>query len=62
MKNSVTIEEAFAIMLNLYREQKNDLERAIQYLREGKAKYAPNTTNSFVDELIAKYSEQEAGK
>lgn len=28
------------------------LLRAHQYLKEGKAKFAPNTTNSFVDELL----------
>lgn len=27
-----------------------------RFLMEGKAKFAPNTTNSFVDDFIAKYS------
>lgn len=36
-------------------EYRADLEKAIQYLREGKAKLAPHTTNSFVDDLLAKY-------
>lgn len=43
---------------------KADLDKAIQYLREGKAKYAPGTTNSFVDDLLAKYpqdSDQKSG-
>jgi len=29
-----------------------DLTVAIKYLKEGKARFTPNTTNSFVDELI----------
>lgn len=33
-----------------------DLMLAIKYLKEAKAKHAPNTTNSFVDDLINKYS------
>lgn len=32
------------------------LERANQYLREGKAKFSPNTTNSFVDTWLADYA------
>lgn len=31
------------------------LEKALQYLREGKAKYAPNTDNSFVDDLLKEF-------
>ncbi len=30
-------------------------ERANQYLREGKARFTPNTTNSFVDTWLAEY-------
>ena len=37
-----------------------DLELAIKYLREGKAKFAPGTTNSFVDDLLAKYPHTES--
>lgn len=32
--------------------QRRVIEKAGQYLREGKAKFAPHTTNSFVDDLI----------
>lgn len=31
------------------------LERAMRYIKEGKQKFAPNTTNSLVDELIQDY-------
>jgi len=31
------------------------LQLAVQYLKEGKAKFRPNTTNSFVDDFIAKH-------
>jgi hypothetical protein len=34
-----------------------DLKRAVQYLREGKAKFAAGTTNSFVDDFLEKYKE-----
>lgn len=34
-----------------------DLMLAIRYLKEAKARFGPNTTNSFVDDLIAKYGE-----
>lgn len=37
------------------RLQEEMLAKAMQYLKEGKAKYYPNTTNSFVDELITDY-------
>lgn len=30
------------------------LVEAIMYLRQGKAKFAPHTTNSFVDEFLAR--------
>lgn len=33
-----------------------ELQKAIQYLREGKSMFTPNTTNSLVDDLLAKYS------
>ena len=32
-----------------------DLDLALQCLREGKARFAPTTTNSFVDGLLARY-------
>lgn len=35
---------------------REDIQKAVQYLREGKAKFAPETTNSLVDDLIAKYT------
>jgi hypothetical protein len=44
--------EAIAVI----EELKEDLEKAIKYLREGKAKFAPHTSNSFVDDLLVKYS------
>ena len=37
------------------RELEAALIQAAQYLREGKAKFAPNTTNSFVDDFIEKW-------
>ncbi len=37
------------------RELVADLEAAVKYLREGKAKFAPNTDNSFVDDFLKKY-------
>lgn len=39
-------------------EIETDLTLAIKYLKEAKARFAPSTTNSFVDDLIAKYSEE----
>lgn len=38
-----------------YLEMKNDLTKALKYLAEGKQKFTPNTTNSFVDDLLKKY-------
>jgi len=37
------------------RELKEQLKQAVQYLREGKAKFTPNTTNSFVDEFLKRH-------
>jgi len=36
------------------------LEKAYRFLREGKAKFAPDTTNSRVDEWLADYEAQQA--
>ena len=38
------------------------LKKAAQYLREGKAKFAPNTTNSFVDDWLAEYRREFGGE
>ena len=37
-------------------ETRADLMLAIKYLKEAKARFVINTTNSFVDDLIKKYS------
>jgi DNA-directed RNA polymerase subunit F len=37
-------------------ELEKELEKAVQYLRQGKALFAPNTTNSIVDEFLEKHS------
>jgi len=41
-------------------EARLELQKAVKYLKEGKAKFAPNTTNSFVDEFIAKHEIKES--
>lgn len=42
--------------LTAERERLNKaLEQAVAYLKEGKAKFAPSTTNSLVDDFIAKW-------
>lgn len=33
-----------------------ELKTAVKYLREGKAKFAPHTDNSFVDDFLKKHS------
>lgn len=45
-----------------YNEMKEDFAKAIQFLREGKAQFAPNTTNSFVDDLLAKYPREDESR
>ena len=35
---------------------KSLLEEAVSYLRQGKAKFAPNTTNSHVDIFLARFA------
>jgi hypothetical protein len=49
--------KSFSILLDERDELKQDLHKAIKFLREGKAKFAPTTTNSFVDDLLKKYEE-----
>lgn len=39
-------------------EIKAALTQAVDYLKQGKAKFAPNTTNSFVDDFIAKWDKK----
>jgi hypothetical protein len=39
-----------------------ELEKAIGYLREGKRKFAPTTTNSEVDCFLVKYEKKGVGK
>lgn len=34
----------------------NELEKAVKFLKEGKALFSPHTTNSFVDDFIQKHS------
>lgn len=46
----------------LFHKKKNqqlteDLKTAVKYLREGKAKFTPNTDNSFVDDFLTKYKD-----
>lgn len=43
------------LAIEQYEEVRADLDLALKYLREGKARFTPNTTNSFVDDLLAKY-------
>lgn len=38
------------------------LERAMRYIKEGKQKFAPNTTNSLVDELLQDYERMKGDK
>lgn len=52
--------KATSVPLSKLRElfdAKADLKRAVQYLREGKARFAPNTDNSHVDGFLAKYAD-----
>jgi len=44
-----------AVAIEDFEKIKEDLGKALQYLKEGKFKHSPNTTNSFVDELLYKY-------
>ncbi len=37
----------------------NELKLAVQYLREGKAKFTPGTTNSHVDDFLSKHLDSE---
>jgi hypothetical protein len=49
--------------LDLIRERdelKEQLAEAVSYLREGKAKFAPTTTNSHVDVFLAQYYAKES--
>lgn len=47
--------EVFAKVVGERNELREDLDKALQYLREGKAKFRPHTTNSLVDDLLEKY-------
>ena len=38
------------------------ISEAVKYLQEGKARFAPDTTNSFVDEFIEKWNEAADGR
>lgn len=40
---------------------KAKLSEAVQYLREGKAKFAPEVTNSLVDDFLKSYERVERG-
>lgn len=40
-----------------YQKLESMLVKAEQFLREGKAKFAPNTTNSFVDDWLKDFAE-----
>lgn len=50
-----TTHYACECFLNNFYEMKEDLRKSIQYLKEGKLKFTPSTTNSLVDDLIKKY-------
>jgi len=41
-------------------ELREELRTAVNYLRQGKIKYAPHTTNSLVDDFIAKHSGEDS--
>jgi hypothetical protein len=40
---------------------RSDLSEAVRYLREAKEKFTPNTTNSLVDDFLAKIDDREVG-
>ena len=41
---------------------REDLRKAIALLREGKRRFAPNTTNSTVDDFLAKFDQPSDGR
>lgn len=41
-------------------ELENELSTAVKYLKEGKKRFAPNTTNSHVDEFLKKYEKEKS--
>jgi hypothetical protein len=49
------VETELIIAYDKIEKLRADLQIAVQYLKEGKIKFAPNTTNSFVDDFIAKH-------
>jgi hypothetical protein len=60
--SAVTVETAWIEDLLSERDAlKAKLEKAVQYLKEGKARFAPGTTNSFVDDFIAENAKGEEG-
>ena len=46
------LKEARAKILQL----EGEIEIAVRYLKEGKARFSPGTTNSFVDDFIERHS------
>lgn len=40
----------------------DDLDTAVSYLRQGKAQFAPGTTNSLVDEFLKRMESQQTGR
>ena len=46
-------EQSLAVVTAERDDLKNKLDIAINYLKQGKARFAPSTTNSLVDEFIA---------
>lgn len=44
--------EFHVIEKSAYDEARADLKTAVKFLREGKARFTPNTTNSLVDDFL----------
>lgn len=53
-------DSAVELLLNEIKINETKLAEAYQYLKEGKAKFSPNTTNSFVDDWLKWYEEMKA--
>lgn len=56
-KRDITEREKEFLKGYLEVETRKELSMAVKYLREGKQKFAPGTTNSFVDDFLEKHKD-----
>jgi hypothetical protein len=48
---------ASSVTVSKHVDYQNELRTAVQYLRQGKARFSPNTTNSLVDDFLNKHKD-----